>query len=148
MAQTPAQRRAQRDAYARSLTDPRTGQPFKNYNALDTYQRNEKAKQRGFTSRAAERGARERAQGVQGRGKNVREAEERFPLSWERFLGDQKPTERLAKDFLKAFGPYPNRPSELYKIESEELRQAYIDALDNRGIDWDWRLWRHEYAAA
>lgn len=139
MAQTPAQRRARRDAYARSLTDPRTGQPFRNYNALDTFQRNEKAKQRGFSSRAQERGVKA--------GKNVREAQEQFPISWDRFLAGQKPTEKLAKDFLKAFGPYPRRTSELYRIESEELRQAYIDGLENRGIDWDWRLWRHEYAA-
>jgi len=78
MAQTPAQRRAQRDAYARSLTDPRTGQPFKNYNALDTYQRNEKAKQRGFTSRAAERGA----PALSLRGIDYTQPSQPFPLEW------------------------------------------------------------------
>lgn len=150
MAQTPSERRARRDAYARSLIDPRSGQPFANYNALDTYQRNLKAQQQGFSSRAQKRYQSEperQRRAARGEGKLVREARENFPLSWDRFLGDQQPTEALAKDFLKAFGPYPRRPSELYKIESEELRAAYVAGMEREGLDWDWRLWRHEYSS-
>lgn len=139
MPQTPAQRRAKRDAYARSLTDPRSGKPFKNYNALDTYQRNLKAQAKGFTSRGQERSAKA--------GKLVSEVQEKFPGSWRKFLGDQKPTERLAKDFLKAFGPYPAKVSERYATESEALRQAYIDGMEDADYEWNWSLWRDEYSS-
>lgn len=139
MAQTPQERRARRDAYARSLTDPRSGQPFKNYNALDTYQRNLKAKSRGFTSRGQERNRKA--------GKVAKQVQEQFPGSWRRFLGDQKPTEKLAKDFLKAFGPYPKTVTDKYRDESEELRAAYIEGMDANDYDWNWSLWRDEYSA-
>lgn len=137
--QTPSERRAKRDAYARTQTDPRTGQPFRNYNALDTYQRNQKAKARGFTSRGQERNRKA--------GKAVTEAAQRFPGSWQRFLGDQKPTERLAKDFLKAFGPYPRTVTDKYRDESEELRDAYVKGMSANDYDWNWSLWRDEYSA-
>lgn len=137
--QTPSERRAKRDAYAQSLTDPRTGQPFRNYNALDTYQRNLKAKSRGFSSRGQER--------HQKAGKAVTEAQDRFPGSWRRFLGDQKPTEKLAKDFLKAFGPYPRTVTNRYRDESEALRAAYVAGMSEQDYDWNWSLWRDEYSA-
>jgi hypothetical protein len=139
MAQSPSARRARRDAYARSLTDPRTGQPFKNYNALDTYQRNLKSQARGFTSRAQERRETESAE--------LRRVQDAFPLSWQRFLGDQRPTRELAKDFWKAFGKYPRNVSHRYRDESEELRAAYVAGMEAQGTDWDWNLWRVEYAA-
>lgn len=137
--QTPAERRARRDAYARSLTDPRTGKPFKNYNALDTYQRNVKAASKGFTSRAQQR--------YQTEGKKAKEARELFPGSWNKFLGGQKPTEQLARDFLKAFGPYKSNTTDRYRDESEELRAAYIDHMMEYEYEWDWDLWREEYSA-
>ena len=139
MAQTPAERRARRDEYARGITDPRTGTPFKNYNALDTYQRNVKAQQKGFTTRAQER--------YVATGKLAKAVTEKFPGSWQRFLGGNAPTEKLARDFLIAFGPYRKGMTHAERDRSEALRDAYVEHMEDNDYDWNWDLWREEYSA-
>lgn len=137
MAQTPAERRAKRDTYARGITDPRTGEPFRNYNALDTYRRNEKAKAEGFKSRAAKRYIElKRYEG---------EAKLKFPESYPMFVEEMggRVTEKQARDFLQGFGPYPSEWTPAYAQRSKELRAAYIERMPG----WDWRLWREEYAS-
>lgn len=134
MAQTPAEKRAKRNAYAQSLTDPRTGRPFKNYNALDTWQRNEKAKSRGFDSRSKERKA-----------TTVGVAAEKFPGSWPLFLAGRKPTETLARSFLKAWGPYTPKTRAAAKAEAHRLRAEFLAGNDSD--DWNWNLWREEYGS-
>jgi hypothetical protein len=134
MAQTPGERRAKRDEYARGLTDPRSGQPFKNYNALDTWQRNERAKAKGYESRTAQRKA-----------ETVTLAQTKFPGSFPRFLGGRKPTETLAREFLKAWGPYTQAQRQAAIAESHRLRQEYLDSDDSD--DWNWTQWREEYSS-
>jgi len=98
-----------------------------------------RAKAKGFSSRSQERRVT--------LDKNIAEVQAKFPLSWQRFVGDQPETKQLAKDFLKAFGKYPRNVSHRYRDESEELREAYIAAMETRGQDWNWNLWRSEYAS-
>jgi hypothetical protein len=131
MAQTPADRKLKRDQYAQSLG-------FRNYNALDTYRRNEKARAEGYKSRAAKRYARTT--------KPLIEDAKRFE-SFATYLGDRKPTEKAARDFLKAFGPYPNAVTSSYKSAARNLRDRLIDWMQDNDIEWDWNKWREEYNA-
>jgi hypothetical protein len=136
--QTPAERRARRDAYARSLMDPRTGQPFRNYNALDTWQRNQKAQTQGFSGRGQKRYQQVAVT-------LVRQARGQFPGAYSRFLelNDLKSTETSARRFLKAFGPYPKQGlTGKYIQQSKDLRAQYLADMD----EWDWDLWREEYS--
>lgn len=146
MVQTPAERRAKRDEMARGRINPDTGMPFRNYNQLDTWQRNQKAKTKGFTSRAAERSRKELRGPVQGPkpvtsfGKEVTKAY-KLPDSFNAFLAGRQPTERLAKEFNDAFNKQPKRLSSDTRFHRRALR-ARLSAFEG----WDWQQWREEYA--
>lgn len=135
MAMTPAERRQRRDANAQSRVNPDTGRPFRNYNELDTWQRNQRAKAAGYTSRSQARYAKE----VKGA---LQRVTERFPRSWQDFLDstDGRPTQKLAAEFEKAFG----RGKKATKA-NKLARQRLIEEL---GGDFDWNLWRTEYSSS
>lgn len=125
MAQTPEERKRKRDHYAQSLG-------FRNYYALDTHRRNQKARAEGYKSRAAKRYATT--------SKPLIEEAKKWS-TFDRFLGSRKPSEKTAREFLKAFGKYPAKVTERYKKQARELRARLIQDLD----DWDWAAWREEY---
>lgn len=134
MALSPAERRANRDARAQAITDPDTGQPFRNYNQFDTWQRNQKAKLRGFTSRAQQR--------HQTVAKPMVNKARSMPESFERYLEDtgRSANETSAREFLRAFGPVGG----VTKAERARMEKARADYLSNHP-DWDWSKWRVEY---
>lgn len=136
MALTPQERRARRDERARQTINPDTGQPFASYNQLDTWQRNQKAKREGFTSRAQKR--------YQKTSKPlIEQAKRAAPKSFEDFLDGRTPNETLAREFIRAFGPVPKNIS---RGEHLRLERARADFL-TRHPDWNWKLWREEYDA-
>lgn len=131
---TPAEKRARRDERARSRINPSTGQPFRNYNELDTWQRNEKAKAQGYTTRSQKRYEKE-SKGA------VERVSERFSNTWQAFLESTgaKPTVKNATEFEKAFGVgKKGTPA------NRARRQRFIDEM---GGDFDWQLWRTEYSS-
>lgn len=137
MAQTPAERRARRDAMAQARINPDTGMPFANYNALDTWQRNQKAKVMGFRNRY-ERRVEQAVAPVMG----PQERKARLlPQSFYNFLRGRQPTEALARDFNDAFGRQPKRAS-----KSTRLRLRALRARFSGEAGWSWALWRAEYA--
>lgn len=119
------------DAAARRRINPDTGKPFKNRNDLDTYRRNLKARERGYTSRAQER--RRKESPVIARAKE-------FGQSWKQWLGGQRATVGRARDFIDAFGTQGTA--------SPEQRKARADFLDSeQGSEWDWKQWQEDYKA-
>jgi hypothetical protein len=139
MSQTPAERRARRDATAQSRINPDTGLPFRNYNELDLWQRNQKAKARGFTSRAKERREKQLSRP---NGPEVQKALS-LPLSWEAFLAGRPSSERLAKEFNDAWNKQPKRLPSTTRFHRRALR-----ARSAAMLDWDWDQWRNEYDAS
>jgi hypothetical protein len=126
MALSPAERRQRRDERAQQRINPDTGQPFRNYNQLDTWQRNQKAKAEGFTSRAAKRI----------RNSDVTKAKQTLPETYQMVFGSKKRvTEREARDFMAGLGPGGL---------SHSLRRAYTQ----RAGSFNWQLWRNEYSQA
>jgi hypothetical protein len=136
MAQTPAERRARRDLTAQSRINPDTGVPFRNYNALDTWQRNQRAQAQGFRNRYEL--AKRRALGP---GPELRRAYD-LPNSFENFLQGREPTEALAQDFNRAFGHGSSGSSTSSRQRNKALRLRFASEEG-----WDWRVWRDEYAA-
>lgn len=136
MAQTPAERRAKRDETARARINPDTGEHFKNYNQLDTWQRNQKAKKEGFTSRAQKRGSAKRSTPEQDKARKL-------PNSYHFFLRGRPSSETLAKEFNFALGPLPKAMpgDERFRARAEREFILRFNQAEN------WPMWRNEYDA-
>ncbi len=125
------------NAAAQRTINPDTGKPFKNRNDRDTWRRNQKAKAQGFTSRAQQRRAREKAQGGTATQKLIAQAQ-KFKASFKKFRAGRRPTKRLAQDFIDAFGT--QGPATRHQ---RIVRADYLDS--DKGADWDWATWQEEY---
>ena len=145
---SPAERRARRDASAQARINPDTGVPFRNYNQLDTWQRNQKAKKEGFTSRAQKRGVQEKAKKVaatpsipKGKAGLERRRASLLPNSYHYFLHGRESTEETAREFNRLFTKY--QP----KIDADErfMRRAERDRVLGGNEAENWPMWRNEY---
>jgi hypothetical protein len=128
VALSPAERRQRRDERARERINPDTGQPFRNYNELDTWQRNQKAKAEGFKTRSQKR-YQKTAKPL------IDEMTTKFPESYRVFLNGAKPSETNARQFKKAFG----KQGPATQSDKAARRKASVDSNF-------WRQWRVEYA--
>ena len=133
MALTPSERRTRRDERAQAIVNPDTGQPFRNYNQLDTWQRNQKAKQAGFKTRSQARYQKVTKP-------LITEMQTKFPDTFSSFLDERPPTETLARQFKRAFGTKgPSSPI------MKTARKTFSES--EHGDNFDWRGWRTEYAS-
>jgi len=128
---------------ARTRINPDTGIPFANYNALDTWQRNQKAIVMGFRNRY-ERRVQQATTSATSPPPSVGPEERkamRLPESFRNFLRGRTPSESLARDFNDAFGRQPKRASKSTRLRLKALRARF-----STEAGWSWALWRTEYA--
>lgn len=108
--------------------------PFRNYNALDTWQRNTRAKTAGFKNRYEQ--VKRKSLGP---GPELRTAYE-LPNSFDNFLRGREPSEALAREFNQAFGKGSGGNSKTTRLRNHALRLRFASEEG-----WDWKTWRDEY---